>query len=57
MKNTINNSIEYKKYNTFYEKEVIDIFVKAFEKYPLFEIVKDDFKTEDNLFVKYGFHE
>lgn len=41
------NSIEYKKYNASYEKEVIDIFVKGFENYPLFEIVKDDFKTEE----------
>lgn len=28
------------------KKEVINIFVKAFENYPLFEIVKDDFNTE-----------
>ena len=47
MKKDIINSIEYKKYNTSYEKEVIDIFSKAFENYPLFEIVKDDFKTEE----------
>ena len=40
------NSIEYKKYNTTYEQEVINIFIKAFENYPLFEIVKNDFKTE-----------
>ena len=31
MENNIINSIEYKKYNTSYEKEVINIFVKAFE--------------------------
>ncbi len=46
MKNNIMNSIEYKKYNTSYEQEVINIFIKAFENYPLFEIVKNDFKTE-----------
>lgn len=46
MKNNIMNSIEYKKYNKSYEQEVINIFIKAFENYPLFEIVKDDFKTE-----------
>ncbi len=47
MKDNMINSIEYKKYNASYEKEVINIFVKAFENYPLFEIVKDDFKTEE----------
>ncbi len=46
MKNNIISSIEYKKYNKSYEQEVINIFIKAFENYPLFEIVKDDFKTE-----------
>ena len=46
MKNNIMNSIEYKKYNISYEQEVINIFIKAFEHYPLFEIVKNDFKTE-----------
>ena len=46
MNNNIMNSIEYKKYNTSYEQEVINIFIKAFENYPLFEIVKNDFKTE-----------
>ena len=46
MKNNIMNSIEYKKYNNSYEKETLNIFAKAFENYPLFEIVKDDFKTE-----------
>ena len=49
MKDNMINSIEYKKYNTSYEKEVINIFVKAFENYPLFEIVKDDFKTEESI--------
>lgn len=47
MKKDIIDSIEYKKYNSSYEKEVINIFVKAFENYPLFEIVKDDFKKEE----------
>ncbi len=47
MKNNIIDSIEYKKYNNSYEKEVIDIFVKAFENYPLFEIVKGDFKSDE----------
>ena len=46
MKNNIMNSIEYKKYNNSCEKETLNIFAKAFENYPLFEIVKDDFKTE-----------
>ena len=54
MKNSIINSIEYKKYNTSYEKEVIDIFSKAFENYPLFEIVKDDFKTEERYHSFYN---
>jgi len=49
MKDNMINSIEYKKYNTSYEKEVINIFVKAFENYPLFEIVKDDFKKEEKF--------
>ncbi len=49
MKNNIIDSIEYKKYDSSNEKEVIDIFVKAFEGYPLFEIVKDDFKTEEKF--------
>ena len=54
MKNNIINSIEYKKYNTSYEKEVINIFVKAFENYPLFDIVKDDFKTEEKYHSFYN---
>ena len=54
MKNNIINSIEYKKYNNSYEKEVINIFVKAFENYPLFEIVKDDFKTEERFHKFYN---
>ena len=48
------NSIEYKKYNTSYEQEVIYIFIKAFENYPLFEIVKNDFKTEKRYRSFYG---
>ena len=48
------NSIEYKKYNTSYEQEVINIFIKAFENYPLFEIVKNDFKTEKRYRSFYG---
>ena len=58
MINNIINSIEYKKYDPSYKKEVINIFIKAFENYPLFEIVKDDFKKEEkfhkfyNLFMK-----
>ena len=54
MENNIINSIEYKKYNATYEKEVIKIFVKAFENYPLFEIVKDDFKTEEKYHSFYN---
>ena len=54
MKSDIINSIEYKKYNASYEKEVINIFVKAFENYPLFEIVKDDFKTEEGYHSFYN---
>ncbi len=49
MKNGTINSIEYKKYNTSYEKEVINIFTKSFENYPLFEITKYDFKTEEKF--------
>ncbi len=58
MINNIINSIEYKKYDPSYEKEVINIFIKAFENYPLFDIVKGDFKKEEkfhkfyNLFMK-----
>lgn len=47
MKNTTINSIEYKKYNDFYKEEVIEIFIKSFENYPLFEIVKDDFRKKE----------
>ncbi len=54
MKNSIINSIEYKKYNASYEKEVINIFVEAFKNYPLFDIVKDDFKTEEKYFSYYN---
>ena len=54
MNNNIMNSIEYKKYNTSYEQEVINIFIKAFENYPLFEIVKNDFKTEKRYRSFYG---
>lgn len=45
----IADSIEYKKYNASYEKEAIALFVKGFEGYPLFEIVKNDFKTEERF--------
>ena len=41
------NSIEYKKYNASYEKEVIAMFARGFDHYPLFEILKNDFKTEE----------
>ena len=51
--NTI-NAIEYKKYNSYYEKEVINIFVEAFKNYPLFDIVKDDFKTEGKFHKFYN---
>lgn len=54
MENNIINSIEYKKYNSSYEDEVINIFVKAFENYPLFEIVKNDFKTEEKFHKFYN---
>lgn len=54
MKDNMINSIEYKKYNASYEKEVINIFVKAFENYPLFEIVKNDFKKEEKYYSFYN---
>ncbi len=54
MENNIINSIEYKKYNNSYEKEVINIFINAFKNYPLFEIVKDDFKTEEKFHKFYN---
>ena len=54
MKDDVINSIEYKKYNSSYEKEVINIFIKAFENYPLFEIVKDDFKKEEKYHSFYN---
>ena len=54
MENNTINSIEYKKYNSSYEKEVINIFVEAFKNYPLFDIVKDDFKTEEKYFSFYN---
>jgi ribosomal protein S18 acetylase RimI-like enzyme len=54
MKNNAINSIEYKKYNSSYEKDVIKIFVEAFKNYPLFDIVKDDFKTEGKYFSFYN---
>ena len=41
------DSLEYREYDPSYEKEAIDIFTKAFESYPLFEIVRDDFKTRE----------
>lgn len=54
MENNAINSIEYKKYNSSYEKDVINIFVEAFKNYPLFDIVKDDFKTEGKYFSFYN---
>ena len=47
MGNDMTNSIKYKKYDASYEKEVINLFVQGFENYPLFEIVRNDFKTEE----------
>lgn len=43
------DSIEYKKYDPSYEKEVLNIFIKGFGDYPLFKIVLNDFKTEDRF--------
>ncbi len=40
-------SLEYRKYEPSLEQEAIDVFIHAFEGYPLFDIVKDDFKTEE----------
>ncbi len=54
MKDNIISSIEYIKYNKSYEKGVINIFIKAFENYPLFEIVKDDFKKEEKFHSFYN---
>ena len=53
MGNNIANTIEYRKYDTSFEKEVVDVLIKAFDHYPLFDVVRDDFKTEERF---RGFH-
>ncbi|MCR5756273.1 MAG: GNAT family N-acetyltransferase [Acetatifactor sp.] len=40
-------SVEYKKYDVSYEAEVLEVFMEAFENYPLFfDIFKGHFKSE-----------
>ena len=39
-------TVVYKKYKPSYESEVLKVFTKAFENYPLFCIYRDAFRTE-----------
>ena len=39
-------TVVYKKYKPSYEAEVLSVFLKAFENYPLFCIYRDAFRTE-----------
>ena len=46
-KEIIINGIEFKEYDSVYEAELLKVFIDAFEKYPLFYVFRNDFKTEE----------